>query len=115
MNTAEVFRRCSRLAAAGAWCRGTMARDRQGNSTFIKSPDAVSWCAVGMIKNITGEVDISDKEIRCLKDAAKDVGAGYRATIADINDLVIRDSGHAAQWFEAAAKRAEEANKTNQS
>lgn len=29
------------------WCKGSYAKDSQGNKVVETSPDAVSWCAIG--------------------------------------------------------------------
>lgn len=106
----------AKIANAGAWCKGALARDANGNETSPTDDDAVQFCALGAPDNVTltDWFKLSDPERIELADALTGAqnalsGAahdkyGWRSVVS-VND----DLGHGATlaMYDAAIERYE--------
>ena len=88
---AAVCRRAAELVRGGS-CRGTFARNAQGNGTAYWGDTAVRWCVSGALKRACSDVGAEEES----SDILHAIGKAERRPAVSINDSEPSDTARAA-------------------
>lgn len=76
------------LTPPKAWTRGTLARDKNHNSTNLYGEDAICFCSIGAIVRAAHQLNAHEAEAEALLQLSNVIVAGkkQKVFISDFND-----------------------------
>ena len=87
LQKAGYFRQAREVLNNSGWCQGTLALDAEGNTCVVSSPQAVSYCLMGVIRKVTGNVLIDHKLFNVIGIYLTESGMMYTGSVLNYNDV----------------------------